>query len=123
MLLDKIGLQDSDVDLEAIKDQFVTNTDNVIAQGFDKSFPALVEDNKWTVWVDEAAEQLKSPQMTGFIKTIMGELTGMGNDFNPSILLQLDDVYIDRIAQAVGADPDVFRTALIITYPQLKGKL
>ena len=53
----------------------------------------------------------------------MGELTGMGNDFNPSILLQLDDVYIDRIAQAVGADPDVFRTALINTYPQLKGKL
>ena len=123
MLLDKIGLQDSDVDLEAIKDQFVTNTDNVIAQGFDKSFPTLVEDKGWTVWVDEAAEQLKSPQITGFIKTIMGELTGMGNDFNPSILLQLDDVYIDRIAQAVGADPDVFRTALINTYPQLKGKL
>ena len=123
MLLDKINLKNSDVDLEAIKDQFVTNTDNVIAQGFDKSFPTLVEDKGWTVWVDEAAEQLKSPQITGFIKTIMGELTGMGNDFNPSILLQLDDVYIDRIAQAVGADPDVFRTALINTYPQLKGKL
>ena len=123
MLLDKINLKNSDVDLEAIKDQFITNTDNVIEQGFDKSFPTLVEDNKWTVWVDEAAEQLKSPQMTGFIKTIMGELTGMGNYFNPSILFQLDDVYIDRIAQAVGADPDVFRTALINTYPQLKGKL
>ena len=86
-------------------------------------FTTLVEDKGWTVCVDEADEQLKSPQITGFIKTIMGELTGMGNDFNPSILLQLDDVYIDRIAQAVGADPDVFRTVLINTYPQLKGKL
>ena len=123
MLLDKIGLQDSDVDLEAIKDQFITNTDNVITQGFDKSFPTLVEDKGWTLWVDEAAEQLKSPEVTNFIQKIMGELTGMGNDFNPLVLLQLDDVYIDRIAQAVGADPNIFRTALINAYPQLKGKL
>ena len=61
--------------------------------------------------------------MASFLQDIMGELTGMGNDFNPLILLQLDDVYIDRIAQAINADADVFRTALENAYPQLKGKL
>ena len=123
MLLEKIGLNDADVDLEAVKDQFISNTDNVIEQGFDKSFPTLVEDNPLTFWTDEAKAQLKSPEMASFLQDIMGELTGMGNDFNPLILLQLDDVYIDRIAQAINADADVFRTALENAYPQLKGKL
>ena len=47
----------------------------------------------------------------------------MGNDFTPQILLRMDSVYIDMIARALGADPDVFRTALENSYPQLKGKL
>jgi|TARA_Y100000296_G_scaffold72395_1_gene88725 hypothetical protein len=123
MLLEKIGLNDADVDLEAVKDQFISNTNTVIEQGFDKSFPTLVEDNPLTFWTDEAKAQLKSPEMASFLQDIMGELTGMGNDFNPLILLQLDDVYIDRIAQAINADADVFRTALENAYPQLKGKL
>ena len=121
MLLDQIGLSDADVDLEAVKQQFISNTENVITEGFEKSFPTLVKDKAWTFWTDEAKNQI--PQITEFLNNTLGELTGMGNDFTPQILLRMDSVYIDMIAQALGADPDVFRTALENSYPQLKGKL
>jgi hypothetical protein len=121
MLFDQIGLSDADVDLEAVKQQFISNTENVITEGFEKSFPTLVKDKAWTFWTDEAKNQI--PQITEFLNNTLGELTGMGDDFAPQILLRMDDAFIDMIAQALGADPDVFRTALGNSYPELKGKL
>ena len=53
----------------------------------------------------------------------MGELTGLGKEFVPNILLKLDPETIDLMAKGMNTDQDDFRKILETAFPSLKGKL
>ena len=99
----------------------------IVELGNNNSIVQLINDVNNKVIVEDRNNMLKSALMLP-ISYNKGELYGVTRQDSLSLGDTLytstkSDVYIDRIAQAVGADPNIFRTALINTYPQLKGKL
>ena len=125
--LEGLGLQDSDVNFEEVRATIQSNIENIISEGFNKALPQLVsqKDKWWTVTVDESllptAESLA--ERAEFITNVMGELTGLGKEFVPNILLKLDPETIDLMAKGMNTDQDDFRKILETAFPSLKGKL
>ena len=125
--LEGLGIQDSDVNFEEVRATIQSNIENVISEGFNKALPQLVsqKDKWWTVTVDESllptAESLA--ERAEFITNVMGELTGLGKEFVPNILLKLDPETIDLMAKGMNTDQDDFRKILETAFPSLKGKL
>ena len=62
MLLDKLGLKDSDVNFDEAQAEMRTNIETLISEGFDKAIPQLVaqKDKVLTFWKDES--KLSTPE-------------------------------------------------------------
>jgi len=125
--LEGLGIQDSDVNFEEVRATIESNIENIISEGFNKALPQLVsqKDKWWTVTVDESllptVESLA--ERAEFITNVMGELTGLGKEFAPNILLKLDPEIIDLMARSMNTDQDDFRKILETAFPSLKGKI
>ena len=116
LLLDKLGLKDSDVNFDEAQAEMRTNIETLISEGFDKAIPQLVaqKDKVLTFWKDES--KLSTPEsimaQTEFLTTLFGEVTGLGKDFAPNVLLRMNPITLDLIAQSLNIDSDSFRTTL-----------
>ena len=93
-LLQGLGLKDTVIDIEGVKSQIQGNIESLINDGFIKTMPELIniEDNPLTFWKDEGVDT--SPQVEKFLNTVLGELTGLGVEFNPNVLTRLDPTLI-----------------------------
>ena len=120
LLLDKLGLKDSDVNFDEAQAEMRTNIETLISEGFDKAIPQLVaqKDKVLTFWKDES--KLSTPEsiiaQTEFLTTLFGEVTGLGKDFAPNVLLRMNPITLDLIAQSLNIDSDSFRTTLETTF-------
>jgi len=116
LILDKLGIKDSDVNFDEAQAEMRTNIETLISQGFDKAMPQLVaqKDKILTFWKDES--KLSTPEsivaQTEFLSNLFGEVTGLGKDFVPNVLLRIDPITLDLIAQSLNVDTDSFRTTL-----------
>ena len=121
-LLQGLGLKDTVIDIEGVKSQIQGNIESLINDGFIKTMPELIniEDNPLTFWKDEGVDT--SPQVEKFLNTVLGELTGLGVEFNPDVLTRLDPTFIDLIAKGLNVDNRTLRKTIQqlynITLPQ-----
>jgi hypothetical protein len=116
LLFKKLGIKDSDVNFDEAQAEMRTNIETLISEGFDKAMPQLVaqKDKILTFWKDES--KLSTPEsimaQTEFLTTLFGEVTGLGKDFAPNVLLRMNPITLDLIAQSLNIDSDSFRTTL-----------
>ena len=121
-LLQGLGLKDTVIDFDTIKGQIQGNIETLINDGFIKTMPELIniEDNPLTFWKDEGVDT--SPQVEKFLNSVLGELTGLGVEFNPDVLTRLDPTFIDLIAKGINVDSRTLRKTIQqlynITLPQ-----
>ena len=61
--------------------------------------------------------------LSGFTKyiNVLGELTGLGLEFNPDVLTRLDQTFIDLIAKGLNLNSESFRDAIQKVYNIGKG--
>jgi uncharacterized protein YpuA (DUF1002 family) len=125
-LLESLGINNTQIDFELIKNQIQGNIENLINEGFIKSMPELLneKDKWWTINTDESLQVTPESlqQTTEFLDNVLGELTGLGLEFNPDVLTRLDPTFIDLIAKGLNLNSESFRNAIQkvynITLPQ-----
>ena len=112
MLLKELGLDKAKIDFDLIRDNIATNITNLVNGGFSKTMPSLVfeKDKWWTPFTDETIDT--SPQVEKFLTQVLGELTGLGDQFDPVLLTKLEPTQIDLIAKAMNVDITQFRNVL-----------
>jgi len=112
MLLKELGLDNAKIDFDLIRDNIATNITNLVNDGFSKTMPSLVveKDKWWTPLTDETIDT--SPQVEKFLTQVLGELTGLGDQFDPVLLTKLEPTQIDLIAKAMNVDITQFRNVL-----------
>ena len=80
----------------------------------------IEKDKWWTPFTDETIDT--TPQVKEFLNNVLGELTGLGLEFNPDVLTRLDPTFIDLIAKGLNLNSESFRDAIQkvynITLPQ-----
>ena len=125
-LLEGLGINNTQIDFELIKNQIQGNIENLINEGFIKSMPELLneKDKWWTINTDESLQVTPESlqRTTEFLNNVLGELTGLGLEFNPDVLTRLDPTFIDLIAKGLNLNSESFRNAIQkvynITLPQ-----
>ena len=125
-LLQGLGINETQIDFETIRNQIQGNIQSLIDTGFIKSMPELLneKDKWWTINTDESLQVTPESlqRTTEFLNNVLGELTGLGLEFNPDILTRLDPTFIDLIAKGLNLNSESFRNAIQkvynITLPQ-----
>ena len=125
-LLEGLGINNTQIDFELIKNQIQGNIENLINEGFIKSMPELLneKDKWWTINTDESLQVTPESlqRTTEFLNNVLGELTGLGLEFNPDVLTRLDPTFIDLIAKGLNVDNRTLRKTIQqlynITLPQ-----